>query len=193
MSIVVCGIDPSISCTAIASGSTPDAARTETFATAKASGDGTLQERLRRYEATIAKIDRHLADIKPSLILIEAYAFSSNGKGQMFIGEFGGLLRWHALDRAPEVLEVAPACLKKFTTGVGNADKQAMVNAVGQRWGKFFKTVDEVDAYALWRMALVIAGTHAADNDAQRQAVAKVIGTRRLSFNPAPASEPALF
>lgn len=48
---------------------------------------------------------------------------------------------------------VHTATLKKFTTGRGNADKAAMLEAVGRRWRRV-ETDDEADAVALLYYAL---------------------------------------
>lgn len=47
-----------------------------------------------------------------------------------------------------------PATLKKWTTGKGNADKAAMLEAVERRFGRRCDTHDEADAVALVHYAL---------------------------------------
>lgn len=51
------------------------------------------------------------------------------------------------------VLKVAPATVKKFATGKGNADKHAMtVAAMRAGWDSDNSTNDEVDAWWLWAL-----------------------------------------
>ncbi len=44
--------------------------------------------------------------------------------------------------------------IKQFATGKGNADKEAVIAAVKEKWGHSAKTHDEADAYALLRYKL---------------------------------------
>ena len=181
--MIVCGIDPSLTRTAVCVGSSLTDITMRTFESRNLGPD--VSDRMRRLIPLAAQIDSLLAETKPDLILIEGYSFGSTNRISE-MAEWGGCLRWHLVDHAP-VLEVAPSTLKKFVTGSGKGEKQMMIAHVASTYGKIFGTNDEVDAYGLYVMALAVAGVIPCRNQAQRDSVAKVIGTRRL-FQPA---EPA--
>lgn len=86
-------------------------------------------------------------------VALEGYAMESKW-GRELAGELGGLVRvlsMRELRRAP--LIVAPSALKKFVTGGGKADKDAMKAAIKEKWGPDFKSHDQADAYGLARIA----------------------------------------
>lgn len=167
-------IDPSISCTGLAFGTTADDVQVVSCAS-KPSGDS-VSNRMARFERLVRSIEIHLEEHETELILIEGYAFGSKTSQQHKLAEFGGLLRWHLLDHCPRVLEVPPTCLKKFAVGKGNAKKDLVMAHVSDRWDKLFTNSDQADAYVLYRMGLVMVGREKADNVAQREAVGKVMG-----------------
>lgn len=169
----IAAIDPSLTSTGICYGTDADDWQTVTCKS-KPRG-GALVDRIIRYEGIIEQVQRVLATVRPRVILIEEYAYSSNQSGQMYLGEFGGLLRWHLIDYTPHVLEVAPTCLKKFATGKGNSPKDMVMAHVSQRWGKLFASNDEADAFVMYQMALCIAGRQEPATTPQREAVAKVV------------------
>ena len=172
----VAGIDPSLTHTAVCSGDGREW-RMECFSS-KNRGDDVVG-RIRRFEGIVFDIDAHLAQVKPDLILIEGYSFGSKYSREL-LGEYGGLIRWHCVDRTPNVFEVAPHCLKKFATGKGSGKKELVAAQIALRWKVDFKSSDEYDAYALYRMALIVAGLDVASNESQREAVQKVVGTRQI-------------
>lgn len=85
-----------------------------------------------------------------ALILVEGPAFSSQ-VGQVW--DRAGL--WHlcvtaAAHQGIPVVEVAPAKLKKFATGRGNADKTAVTSALTKMWPAVtISSDDEADALNL--------------------------------------------
>jgi Holliday junction resolvasome RuvABC endonuclease subunit len=86
-------------------------------------------------------------------VALEGYAMESKW-GRELAGELGGLTRvlsMRELHRAP--LIVAPSALKKFVTGGGRADKNAVKAGIREKWGPDFKSHDEADAYGLARIA----------------------------------------
>lgn len=176
---IVVGIDPSLTNTGICYGSTDDTWQVTTCSSVKL-GDSVF-DRVRRYESLVAKIMRILETVKPTLILIEEYAYSKNMSGQMYLGEFGGILRWNITDLTEHVYEVTASGLKKFATGKGNAPKDLVMAHVAQRYGQLFKNNDEADSFVLYQMALVAAGRVEAANAAQRESVAKVLSEHRLT------------
>jgi Holliday junction resolvasome RuvABC endonuclease subunit len=98
----------------------------------------------------------------PSLILIEAYSFGSAHRGEQGHhdrAELGGVLRWELckITQCP-IIEVAPASLKKFTTGDGHAKKPAMISAIARLQGRQIKTDNKADAAALCELGLALTG-----------------------------------
>lgn len=91
-----------------------------------------------------------------NLVVIEGYAFGAGGHGQAGvrgIAELGGVVRVALYEAGLPFVVVAPATLKKYATGKGNAPKdQVLVQAV-KRSGMEFRSSDEADAWWLWAMA----------------------------------------
>lgn len=87
------------------------------------------------------------------LVVIEGYSFSSRNGGER-LGELGGVIRVALFELDVPYIEVQPAQLKKYATGKGNANKDAVVAAVAARTGIAFATSDECDAWVLRAMAL---------------------------------------
>ena len=169
----ICGIDPSLTSTGICLGTEPDVWAI-TCKGSKKLGD-TVLDRVKRYEKLIADILGVIQQINPGLILIEEYAYSKNMGGQMYLGEFGGILRWNLIDVTPHVVEVTASCLKKFATGKGNAPKDVVMAHLAKNYGQVFANNDEADSFALYQMALCITGRQKPRNEPQREAVAKVL------------------
>ncbi len=94
-----------------------------------------------------------------ALVAVEGYAFGAQASREA-LGELGGILKRQLyVNRIPTVV-VPPSSVKKFATGRGNARKDEMRLAVYKKWGldeTQLKTADEVDAYVLARIALVVA------------------------------------
>lgn len=82
-------------------------------------------DRLREVEVWV----RELCDeVAPDLVLIEGYSFNSRVGGER-LGEFGGVVRLTLAVLGCSYVEIPPAVLKKFATGKGNANKDAMLSA----------------------------------------------------------------
>lgn len=173
MSLPVCGIDPSLTSTGICIG-TDEIPSVLASRGSKKLGE-TVLDRVKRYEKLIADILAVLEAHRPKLILIEEYAYSKNMGGQMYLGEFGGLLRYHLIDYTPHVIEVTASCLKKFATGKGNSPKDVVMAHLAKDTGRLFTNNDEADSFVLFQMALCIVGRQKPRNEAQREAVAKVL------------------
>ena len=100
--------------------------------------------------------DIHIQHREVPLVVYEGYAMGMRGNpGRFFdLGELGGVLKLIARRKLIDVLLVPPANLKKFATGVGNADKDMVKSAVAENWGSLFKHDDEADAFALLQMGV---------------------------------------
>lgn len=60
------------------------------------------------------------------MVVIEGYSMGSR-QGSHQLGELGGAIRMMLHDQAVPFVEVAPTRLKKYATGKGNADKDAVL------------------------------------------------------------------
>jgi len=178
----IVGIDPSLTSTGICYGTSADNWQTIAI---KSKPRGTdVAGRIKRYEGIIEQIERVLSTVRPKLILIEAYSYGSNYGKTSDRAELGGLIRWHAIDYTPHILEVAPTTLKKFATGKGAGDKSIVQAHVQKRWGQIFPTDDECDAFCMYQLALCISGRQQPETEPQREAVEKVV-----SGHPATAEQ----
>jgi crossover junction endodeoxyribonuclease RuvC len=159
--IRVAGLDLSLTKSGMA---LPD----ETFATI------TLPARLHGYErhphVWNAVLGRLKVDGYPDVVVIEGYANHSPGSIALIrAAEIGGYIRAKLTRAGVPVVDVAPAVLKKYATGKGNAAKEAVYEAAlaavtGGRSRKRAQLLgtpervpagfDEADAYWLRRMAI---------------------------------------
>ncbi len=93
----------------------------------------------------------------PTLIAYEDYAMGTRGGRVFSIGELGGVLKLFAYRRGIDILLVPPASLKIFMTGKGNADKEAVMQAIADTYGYNITQNDEADAFALMKMGEMYA------------------------------------
>ena len=91
----------------------------------------------------------HEADV----VVLEGYSYASANQAHQ-IGELGGVVRLALHDRRIPFVDVAPAALKKFATGKGNAPKDAMIAAAIRRFGFEGSDNNEADAWMLRCMGL---------------------------------------
>jgi crossover junction endodeoxyribonuclease RuvC len=167
----IAGVDPSLTRTAICTG---DASGHKiTIIGTKAVGNG-IAARFDRYGELIKGTIAGIGAAK--FVFLEAYSFGSQGRSIVTLGEYGGALRKTLLVRGLEVVEVAPAALKKFVTGKGNAGKPEFIMASVKRWGVEFKGEDEYFAHGLFRIGLVYCRRAAAENKGQAEVVAMLRG-----------------
>ena len=140
----VIGIDPSLTATGIA---WPDG----TTEVIRWPGSGV--HRL----AAVYEWGESLSGRGDGLAVIEGYAFSSRNSQAHALGELGGVLRLALHDWAIPFLDVPPACLKKYATGKGNANKDLVRDAARDRLGlPAGVTSDECDAAWLRQIGLAL-------------------------------------
>lgn len=174
--MIVCGIDASLSATAVCVGN----GETHEMRVFKSAPRGReVQERFARYEDLVSRIIDWLEPQCPAVICLEGYAHAAGGGGAHNMVEFGSLLRWHLVGLeplAPKVYEVAPTALKAFVTGRGNCfDKTVVAGHIVKQWGVVLESNDAYDAFGLWRMALCCAGRVNTTNEHQQKAITKVL------------------
>ena len=85
--------------------------------------------------------------------VIEGYSYASKGRSIFQIAELGGIVRWELYSRRLPYVDVAPSCLKRYATGKGNANKDAMIAAAIHRFGFQGSDNNEADAFLLYCMA----------------------------------------
>lgn len=95
-------------------------------------------------ESILAITEKHKID----LIVLEGYAFAAQGR-IADLAELGGIIRYTLQHFGFKTIDVPPKTLKKWTSGNGNSDKQAMMKAVKERWQVDFDNDNACDAYAL--------------------------------------------
>jgi Holliday junction resolvasome RuvABC endonuclease subunit len=173
---VIAGIDPSLSATGvvIADPAKGPEAFTHRIFSSKSLGEG-VRARFTRFEDLVGRITHHLRESGVTDIYLEGYSLGSKFNVTL-LAEFGGILRWNLLD-VGEVSEVAPTTLKKFVTGAGNTKGKDLFAAhIVKRYDVMLSSQDLFDAFGLFRLGLCCQNLAPCDNDAQREAVAKVMG-----------------
>jgi len=102
-----------------------------------AQGDGRLQiirDQIRQY----------LADADADLVVIEDLPTHAHAAG--VTGMVHGAVRTEIMDTGIPYVLIAPATLKAFATGKGNADKAAMILSAYKRSGQEFADDNQCDA-----------------------------------------------
>lgn len=100
----------------------------------------------------------HQPDLQ--LVAIEGYSYASRATQAHKTGELGGLVRHHLWARDIPYIDVPPSSVKKYATGRGNADKDAVIHAAIRRGGDLYRghTNDEADAWWIWALACDLTG-----------------------------------
>ena len=114
--------------------------------------------RIREHIEDYAKRYKH--DHEKVYIVFEHFVMG--GKGRICdLAELAGYIKGHihalmldddSLKDLIEIVEIPPKTLKKYITGNGNSNKEAMKEAINHRYGKDFSNDNEADAYALCKM-----------------------------------------
>ena len=140
-----------------------------------------IQHRFMRMRAIAARVIDTVDAVRgemPITVYIEGYNYGSKTAGAT-LAEFGGILRNELLLRLEcDLIEIPPKSMKKAVSGNGNADKAMIGRAIRDRWGVTGLSEDEADAFGLWRFGLVVSGFIAAETDAEREAVQKILAPR---------------
>jgi crossover junction endodeoxyribonuclease RuvC len=114
---------------------------------------------LPRLHLIAAEVERTIEMWNPDLVAIEGYAFARNVASFVTLVECGTYIKQVLYRRKLPWIEVPPTTLKKWTTGKGTSNKEAMAKAVKDRWDYTSPHHDVVDAVALAQLAqLGLAG-----------------------------------
>lgn len=92
----------------------------------------------------------------PQLVAIEGFAFGARGRAVFDIGGIGWVVRVMLYEGGVPFVEIPPSVLKRYATGRGNADKQAMQMAAVKRLGYDDDKPDDNCVDALWLRALAM-------------------------------------
>ena len=175
--MIVCGVDPSLTQTAVVIGTSPTDFRVS-FHRSKPLGDRVCH-RVARYDSLVASVMKSINDVRDEAlgvtikVFVEGYAYGAKMNREI-LGEFGGILRWHLVDIDAGLEEIAPMMLKKFATGKGAGKKDQMMMHVQKNWGYEAKTSDDCDAYSLFRLGLCVCNLDQPANQTQREVVGKL-------------------
>jgi Holliday junction resolvasome RuvABC endonuclease subunit len=122
-------------------------------------GDDSLSTRLERLRLMALRTHQFVIDgDRVDLVVMEGPAYGSNNQMTHMLAGFWWLLA-HALEKTAPVAVVQPGTLKKFATGDGRADKDAMLAAaIGAFPGRGIKNNDVADAAALAAMGAAHLG-----------------------------------
>jgi len=148
MSLIVAGIDPSVSGTAVCVLESNDIIDLTTFVLPKDS------KGISRLNWLAIQLNKILKKNNPTEIFIEGYSFGSRGRSTITLGELGGIFRLLLAKHWNGYYEVPPKTLKKFITGNGNSKKQVMLEKTYRKYkvgSEILKNDNEVDAYCLAR------------------------------------------
>lgn len=173
--MVIIGIDPSLSNTAVAIGNGVGEPQVRCFPSSPR-GAGPM-ERIGRCAEVAGEVCGWVGSrgfLGPCHFFIEGYSQGSKFNREVLAEMHAILYHWIGdlfYSENTTVYEVQPTCLKKFVTGKGSSQKEEMRLGAYKYWGVEFKTNDEVDAYGLYRFGLCVAGLAQASNAAQREAV----------------------
>jgi crossover junction endodeoxyribonuclease RuvC len=104
------------------------------------------------------------------LVVLEDFAFGAAFKAHE-IGAMGFMVRHKLWRLFLPYCPVAPATLKKWTTGHGNSPKDLMIKSVFQRWGHDVDDNNCADAIGLAYIGLALTGSWLPTIDPQREVV----------------------
>ena len=163
----VVGVDPSLTGFALAA-VYPDGRFFEYEMKTKARN--TLRGRVDRLRSLADGAEKFIKEHVPNLCLIEGYAYAAKWKAAN-LGELGGVVRDRLVGLSDVTAEIPPTMLKKFAVGKGTASKLDMVQRVGKKFDREFKTDNMSDAFGLAWLAGTVLGYYETTNQAQRDVV----------------------
>lgn len=154
-----------------------------TKATGFAGADGTVftiatpdEYRGRRLEDLDRRLCRALAlhPPRPALVVLEGPSLHAPGALSLVRqAEARGIILRRLYLEAIDVVEIPPSSLKRYATGKGNADKDAMIAAAASR-GLQALTSDEADAFHLRRLGRAAYGLEDARQDHELEIIASL-------------------
>lgn len=111
---------------------------------------------------------------KTTLVVIEDFSFASKGASLFQIAGLGYIFRYELWQVGVNFLLVPPPVLKKFATGMGNADKNIILKEIYKRWKEDINDDNAGDAYVLTRIGRAVIGWDTELTSYQKDVVNKV-------------------
>src|SRR5690606_8927659 len=97
------------------------------------------------------KVLAHLE--KGDVIAIEGFSYGSKGRGVAFQYGYGYAVQIALYKNDFNYLIVTPSQVKKFATGLGNANKESMILPIYKKWGYEHESDNVRDAFILAQIA----------------------------------------
>lgn len=148
----VVGLDPSLRSTGVAEWVDGD---TETH---RVITSGTSRDSLKERCSRIRFISEQVADIAAGadMVVMEAPAYAARSANTVLLNGLWWLMAEALQREGIPTATAAPATLKKFATGRGNANKDEVMLSVVKKWGSAWDVTnnDVADAVALCAMGL---------------------------------------
>lgn len=143
----ILGIDPSLSSSGYCVIRKGGSISAGTIPVKKAKGNERLGYIRDKFKQIILK---HKIDI----IFIEGYSFGSQGRSFLSLAELGGVIRLLFYEMNIPYYQIYPLAVKKFITGVGNAEKEELVKVIKKDFNISFtgnkrSILDKTDAFAI--------------------------------------------
>jgi hypothetical protein len=112
-----------------------------------------------RLDFLASSFEREFATLstEPGHLFLEGYAMGAKW-GREAQGEWSGQVRRIVYRAGWHIVLVPPTVLKKYVTGSGAADKDAMRMHVLKRWGYESSDNDDADAFALLQLGVEYLG-----------------------------------
>lgn len=109
-----------------------------------------------RWQLGVDTVRPALSDtLRPDIVAIEGFAYGAKGNAVFEIGGLGWIVRMLLWDHGIPYVIFSPSQIKKYATGKGNANKNAVMIAAHKRLG--YDGSDDNEADALWARALCLA------------------------------------
>ncbi len=89
----------------------------------------------KRLESIFKQMHKVLKDYNPDIMAIEKIFFAANAKTAIRVGQAQGVMLYAAAKTKTDVVEYAPATIKKVISGNGRADKKEIQKAVRKYLG----------------------------------------------------------
>ena len=89
----------------------------------------------KRLESIFKQLHKVLKDYKPDIMAIEKIFFAANAKTAIRVGQAQGVMLYAAAKTKTDVVEYAPATIKKVISGNGRADKKEVQKYVRKYLG----------------------------------------------------------
>jgi crossover junction endodeoxyribonuclease RuvC len=152
----------------------PSVLYAEEVSSLKVEGGMPLIARMKRLTTFHQEVTALINKYAPTVVVVEGYGYA-NPYTLATLVEFGTVLRAAVFKQASILMvEVAPAQLKKFVLGKGNAKKDQVRLGVYKKWGFEHPSDNVVDAYALGRIGLCIAGLAAPTDKLEKEVLTAV-------------------